>query len=112
MARIFTNFMYGTLSAGVTAVATTASSTAFASLPVVASPDTMSLVLNPYADGGLVQEIVTVTTHTASSTSITMIRAQESTTGQAHPSATRWIAGVTKSDWDEAPNTIPVWMAM
>lgn len=100
MTTLFSNFLAGTttdspLSAG----ATTINSSAFANLPVVADVDTMWLVLDPDASAGA-PEIVKVTAHTSSATSITVTRGQQSTTAREHASGTVWRAVVTKSDMD------------
>lgn len=99
MAAIYSNFQQGTLSANITNVATTITSSGFSTLPVVASPDTMWLVLDPNSSAGA-PEIVQVTTHTSGSTSVTVTRAQQSTTARSHNSGMTWCVGWTKSDAD------------
>lgn len=97
MATIYSNFNFGTLSAAITNTTTVLSSDAFASLPTIASPDILYLILDPRQIGGAA-EIVTVTTHTAASTSATVTRGSQSTTARAHNSATTWAHGVTSID--------------
>lgn len=67
-----------------TAVATTVNSARFALLPVVLFPETLYIILDPLGVSGQ-PEIVLVTAHTAGSTSITVIRAQQGTVARAHP---------------------------
>lgn len=97
MARLHSNFQSGLLSVGVGAADTAISSAAFASLPVVAIPDTLAVVLDPRAVGGA-PEIVTVTAHTASATSVTVTRGQEGTSARSHLSSTTWVHAVSKAD--------------
>lgn len=102
MATIYRNFLSGTLSADPGSSGVTITSSNLASLPVVASPDTMWVVLDPDATNGA-PEVVLVTAHTSSSTTATVTRAQQSTTARAHPVGTVWRAAATASDMDELP---------
>lgn len=105
MAAIYSNFQQGTLSAGITNVATSLTDASFASLPTVASPDTLWLVFDPTGVAGA-PEIVSVTTHTAASTSVTVVRAQQSTTARAHAAGIAWSLAFTKSDADLLPSRL------
>jgi hypothetical protein len=98
MTRLRSNFLAGTLSAGITNVATTISSSGFAALPAVVAPDYLMLVLDPTAVAGD-PEIIKVTAHTALTTTVTVARAQEVTSARAHLSPTRWAHGATAEDW-------------
>lgn len=102
MATIFTNFLSGTLDADPGAAGTTISGSALASLPAVAAPNTMWIVLDPLGVDGA-PEVVKVTAHTAAATTATVTRGQQSTTGRAHAIATPFLVGVTKADLDELP---------
>ena len=95
MTKLVADFKYGTLSAGIGSTDTTITSAEFADLPVVSSPDTMDLVLNPGEVGGDA-EIVTVTAHTSASTSVTVA----ARTGSAHGSGTQWVHAVTAADFN------------
>lgn len=97
MARLYTNFVSGTLTSTVTAGETTIASTGLSALPVVTAPDIAVIAIDP--DGaGLGPEIVYVTAHTAAATSATVTRAEEGTTGLAHTSSTPWRHVVTDVD--------------
>lgn len=100
MAVLWGNFLAGTITNSPLAIdGSTLTSAELANLPVVSSPDTMWIILDPRSlQAG--REIVLVTNHTSSSTSATISRAQQSTTAKIHPSGTEWIVGVTKSDLD------------
>lgn len=101
MAVLYSNFQFGTITNNpLAAVGTTLSSAELALLPVVAGADSMWIVLNPRALGGLPPEIVLVTAHTSAATSCTITRAQQATTAQTFPVGTEWAVGVTKSDLD------------
>jgi microcystin-dependent protein len=103
MAAIFSNLKGGTITDNpLTNVATTINSTAFVNLPTVTAPDFMWLVLDPDGSGNG-PEIVKVTAHTASATSVTVTRAQQSTTGVQHAVGTEWVAAFTKDDADQLP---------
>jgi hypothetical protein len=102
MSTIYANFISGTITADPGSGGTTISGSAFADLPVVTAPDTMWVVLDPNAVNGD-PEIVQVTAHTASATSCTVTRAQQSTTARAHPIGTVFQVPATKSDMDELP---------
>lgn len=94
MARLWTNSIRGELSSGVAAGDTTLDAAIFAELPAVSSPDTLRLTLDPGREEGLGKpEIVEVTAHSASSTSVTVTRAVE--TGNNGGSAQAWPSGTT-----------------
>lgn len=100
MATIFSNLKSGTVSDNpLTSGATTINSAAFEFLPAVTGSDIMWITLDPDAVNGA-PEIVKVTAHTASATSVTVVRAQQSTTARAHPQNTVWKHAVTKTDLD------------
>lgn len=100
MTTLFANFLAGTTTdSPLTSGATTINSSAFANLPVVTGGDVMWLVLDPDASAGA-PEIVQVTAHSSSATSVTVSRAQQSTSAREHASGTVWRAVVTKSDMD------------
>lgn len=101
MATLYANFLAGTITDNpLSNVATTINSANFANLPVVSGSDIMYLVLDPDAVDGA-PEIVTVTAHTASSTSVTVTRETQSTTKRQHASGTTWRAAFTKADADQ-----------
>jgi microcystin-dependent protein len=107
MATLVENFQSGTISDNpLTDVATSVTSTAFASLPVVSAPDVMKLVLDPEGVAGD-PEIVTVTAHTSSSTSVTVTRGSNN---RQHLISTKWVMAATKAEWDSvlaAVNYVP-----
>ena len=97
MSRIRSNFQTGTLDlGGLTTGGTTASSSAFASLPVVTNPDVLAISLEPDTVN---QEIVWVTAHSSGATSCTISRGQESTTAIAHAIDAVWVHGPTVADF-------------
>lgn len=101
MAAIYSNFSSGTITDNPLLIGgTTINSANFASVPTVATPNTMWLVLDPTGSAGA-PEIVQVTAHTASATSMTVVRAQQSTTARQHLTGTSWVIAVTKADLDE-----------
>lgn len=94
MARLWTNSIRGKLSSGITDTDTTLDSPIFAELPAVSSPDTLRLTLDPSRQQELGKpEIVEVTSHSASSTSVTVTRAVE--TSNNGGSAQAWPSGTT-----------------
>jgi microcystin-dependent protein len=98
MATLFRNFQGGAITDNpLTSGATTISSAAFAALPVVAGPDVMYLVLDPEATAGA-PEVVKVTAHSASATSVTVVRAQQSSVARAHNAGTVWRHTATQAD--------------
>jgi hypothetical protein len=86
------------LSATLSAGATTATITNGSSIPVIASPDTLTLVIAPDTVN---EEIVTVTAHSSGSATITIVRAQESTTDRTHASGIAVKHMVTARDLQE-----------
>lgn len=107
-AQQFTNFAEGTLLANINDTTTTITSTTFAALPVISGGDTLILVIDPEEADGTV-EIVTVTAHTASSTSVTATRGQQGTTASAHTTAAVWIApvtAVTLQEWEDHVDSV------
>lgn len=103
MATTYTNFLSGATTDNPLLIgATTVNGTALADMPAISAPATMWLVLDPDGANGA-PEIVQVTAHTASATSATIVRAQQSTTAREHPVDTGFRVAVTKSDLDELP---------
>lgn len=110
---ILMNLQSGLLTADPGTSGTTLNSGNFAFLPVVASPNTMRLVLNPDGAGGTAPELVLVTAHTAAATSLTVVRAQETAfgggPGVAHPIDTVWRHVITRGtmlEWTVPPGSI------
>jgi hypothetical protein len=96
MARIRSDYVFGTITGALTAGTTTLASAALARLPVVTAPDVAAITLHDQATG--VYEIVHVTAHTAASTSATILRAQEGTSAQSWGIGTTWVHGITAYD--------------
>lgn len=84
--------------------ATTINSPGFADLPVVNTTNHLILTLDPLEVYGAA-EVVTVTAHTASATSLTVLRGQESSIARQHPLGTTWFHGPVASDF--APTPVP-----
>ena len=98
MGTIYRNFLSGAISDNpLSSGATTINSAGFANLPTIASPDTMWITLDPVAAYGA-PEVVQVTAHTASATSITVLRAQQGSSARSHPQTTSWANPVTQVD--------------
>lgn len=99
MAKLRSNFLSGTITNNpLSNVATTINSAAFANLPVVTGGDELTLVLDPTGAAGA-PEIVKVTAHSASATSVTAVRGQEGTSGRQHASGTAWRHTATSADF-------------
>lgn len=118
MSVLFSNYAMGTLSAQATSGATSISSARFASLPVIASPDIAWLTLDPPGLFGA-PEIVLVTAHTSSSTSITVTRAQQGTSARQHEAGTAWAMQPTDRHFDgvkwigtSAPSNPVAWQTL
>lgn len=105
MAAIYSNFQQGTLSAAINASVTAITSDAFASLPAVAAPDVIHIVIDPGRSAGE-PEIVTITAHTAASTSITVTRGAQSSTARSHSLGIGWSHAWTKADADLMPHRV------
>jgi hypothetical protein len=90
MALLFQNFLSGALDANLLIAGTSMSSPGLADMDAISS-DTMTVVLDPLGVNGD-PEVVTVTAHTASATTATITRAQETTTARQHDSGTNWVA--------------------
>lgn len=98
MPAIYANVVSGTLTDSPLLIgATSANSSNFASLPTVTAPDFLWLTLDPLGTAGA-PEIVKVTAHTAASTTVTITRAQQSTTARQHLVSTAWDHAVTADD--------------
>lgn len=97
--RVRSNFQSGTITDNpLTNVATTINSAAFANLPVIDTTNHMILILDPLASAGA-PEIVKVTAHTASATSVTVVRGQEGTTARQHAQGMVWRHSPTVLDY-------------
>lgn len=102
MATLFQAFLSGVVANNPLATGgTSLSATALANMPVVASPNTMWITLDPNGVNGL-PEIVQVTAHTASATTCTIVRGQQTTKGgnaaHAHIQNTPWVVAETPAD--------------
>jgi len=98
VATLFPNLKGGTITDNPLAIgATTINSAGFANLPVVTAPDFLWLTLDPDALVGA-PEIVKVTTHTSSATSVTVVRGQQGTAARSHNLAEVWNAVLTEQD--------------
>lgn len=104
MARLRYSSLDGELDVAVSGSDGTLSSPDFAALPVVASPDYLPIILDPFGDGGA-PEIVYVTAHTSADTSVTVLRGQEqghgAPAGRAHGVGTIWHHGPTAGEFVE-----------
>lgn len=92
-----------------TNVATTINSPMFADLPVVDNTNHLILTLDPLEVYGAA-EIVKVTAHTASATSLTVVRGQESSVARQHPLATTWFHGPVTSDYGLTNSYADPWL--
>ncbi len=92
--RMPTDFAYGTLSVAAAIGDTSLSSSQFSTLP---SSFTTSAVMPMVLLNSATQtrEVVWVTAHTASATSVTVVRGKEGTAAAAWPSGTQWICAPT-----------------
>lgn len=79
--------------------ATTVNSSEFVALLEVSGGDTMVLVLDPLGRHGA-PEIVTVTAHAGSATSVTVTRGAEGTVAREHPADTMWAQAATAQDYE------------
>jgi hypothetical protein len=100
--RLFQDFLGGALDADLLTAGTSMSSPALAAMLAVASPDTMTIVIDPDGIAGA-PETVHITAHTASATTATVTRGQEGTTARDHLSGTDWVAPVTANDLADSP---------
>lgn len=98
MARLYKDFIEGIITDNPLLIgATTINSAVFASLPAVVAPDTLRLSLDPERVSGE-PEIVTVTAHTASATSVTVTRGSDGTTARQHTVNTKVVLSLVSSD--------------
>jgi hypothetical protein len=96
--RLYKNFQKGTLTNSPGAAGTSFQSAEFATLPVVASPDVMTLVLDPLEEFGA-PEVLDVTAHASGSTTCTVVRARDGSAAITAAAGMRWIATPTQRDW-------------
>jgi hypothetical protein len=113
VAQIYANAAAGTITDNpLGTTATTINSANFANLPTVAAPDFMYLTLDPTGVGGL-PEIVKITAHTASATSITVVRYAQvqagltAASGRTHVLNTIWRHIATKASFDDLQANTP-----
>lgn len=93
--RLPTDFAFGTLSIAAALGDTTLQSAAFAGLPGGSYSTTAVLPITLLNASTGAREEVWVTAHTASATSVTVVRGKEGSTAQAWPSGTTWICSPT-----------------
>lgn len=87
-----------------TAGATTINSPGFVDLPVVNTTNHLILILDPLETAGAA-EIVQVTSHAASSPSVTVVRGFDTTTPRQHNLGTTWFHGPVVSDYNFTQRT-------
>lgn len=98
--RVRSDFKSGTITDNpLTNVATTINSAAFANLPAIGATEHLMLVLDPTAVAGA-PEVVKVTAHTGSATSLTVVRGQDGSSARQHASGTIWRHAPVASDYD------------
>ncbi len=95
--RLRQNFAAGDLSAALTSTSTSLFSPQFAALLVIGTTTHLMLVLDPGGINGT-PEIVQVTAHAASATTVTVLRGQEGSTARVHLANTRWAHTPLTSD--------------
>lgn len=95
--RYIQDFQFGTLTTAASVSDTTLVSAQFAAIGTGFGASTYIpiVLLNPSAQ---TYEVVWLTGHSASSTSITVVRGREGSTAQAWPSGTQWVTGPTVRD--------------
>lgn len=99
MTRVRTDNVFGTITDNpLTSGATTVNSAGLANLAAVASPDYAVITLDPNGVDGA-PEIIYVTAHTGSATSVTVLRAQEGTAAREHDAGTFWVHAATARDF-------------
>ena len=104
--RTRTNFVGGLVEDNpLTNVATTLTSAGLAALPVIDTTNHAALILDPDGIHGA-PEIVWVTAHSASSTTATILRAQESTSARQHLRDTYWVHTATVADFEQYANAL------
>lgn len=97
--RLRSNNQQGTITNNpLTAGATTINSPGFIDLPVVDTTNHLILVLDPLEVNGAA-EIVRVTAHASTASSLTVVRGAENTTPREHPFGTTWFHGPVTSDF-------------
>ena len=110
MAILYRNSLTGTFTGGGgTGTGASITDASLTTLPVVSSPDILRLSLDVNAAAGT-PEIVYVTNHTASSSTITCSRAQEAAVGGAaaarsHAAGVQWAHVATAVDFSGSLNT-------
>jgi hypothetical protein len=98
MPAVFENFAAGQVSDDpLTQGATTINSAGFAVLPEVVAPDFLWLSLDPDGVDGT-PEVVKVTAHAASATSVTVVRGEQGTVAREHDELTIWRHAWTAAD--------------
>lgn len=102
MTRLKSNFKWGTITVDLSASgsSSTMTSPGLSTLPTVTAPDIAVLVLDPNGVHGA-PEVVHITAHTVTTTTATILRAQEGTTQRAHLAvdAEEWRHVATAADW-------------
>lgn len=106
MAIIYTDFVSGTLTAGITAGAATFASAGLTLMSAVGGSDVAKIVLDPFGQFGA-PEIVYVTAHTAASATVTGVqRGQESTVARAHSSGVLLMNVPTSADFRDVRTSL------
>lgn len=99
--RIRRNNIAGTITDNpLTNVATTINSPGFVDLPTIDATSHLLLILDPLELAGPA-EIVRVTTHTAASSTCTIVRGAEGSAARTHSSGTTWFHGPVTTDYLE-----------
>jgi hypothetical protein len=103
--RLRSNNQTGTITDNpLTAGATTVNSPSFVNLPAVTTSNHLIIIMDPLAVNGA-PEIMQVTAHTASSSSLTVVRGFETTTPRQHNLGTTWFHGPVVSDYNYTQRT-------
>lgn len=111
MARLRYNNVVGTLGAALTSSGTTITFASAPSFATISGSDYIPLVLEPPSGSSPSAsfEIVHLTAYTAGTSTGTIARGQEGTTGVAHSSGVLWQVGPTLADISTRPFIDPTW---
>lgn len=106
MAIIYTDFVSGTLTAGITSSASSFASAGLTLLSTIGGSDIAKIVLDPFGQFGA-PEIVYVSTHTAASSTVSGVqRGQEGTVARAHSSGVLLMNVPTAGDFRDLRTSV------
>lgn len=104
MTRLHVNFVYGVIKETTLDTAITMRSDQFVGLPIIAAPNTLTLICDPVQRTGA-PEVVYITAHSSATDTVTVLRGQEGTAARNYIAGDDFVHTITAAELDAFAST-------